>query len=78
MEPVLHDDRLPMGRHAVHLSPGRGTARRGGARRGEPVVLTGRLTRRYVTMEVNGLKAETERQAPHARAAAAYWAAALP
>ncbi|WP_067461775.1 RNA 2'-phosphotransferase [Actinomadura macra] len=30
----------PMGRHAVHLSPDRETARRVGARRGEPVILT--------------------------------------
>lgn len=39
VEPILRDGLLPMGRHAVHLSPDRETARRVGARRGEPVVL---------------------------------------
>lgn len=36
---ILRGGLLPMGRHAVHLSPDRETARRVGARRGEPVVL---------------------------------------
>ncbi|MGW5414134.1 RNA 2'-phosphotransferase [Actinomadura geliboluensis] len=36
---ILRDGLLPMGRHAVHLSPDRETARRVGARRGRPVVL---------------------------------------
>ncbi|TYK48167.1 RNA 2'-phosphotransferase [Actinomadura decatromicini] len=36
---ILRDGLRPMGRHAVHLSPDRETARRVGARRGEPVVL---------------------------------------
>ncbi|TDC42545.1 RNA 2'-phosphotransferase [Actinomadura sp. KC345] len=36
---ILRDGLLPMGRHAVHLSPDRETARRVGARRGEPVIL---------------------------------------
>ncbi|XRQ16672.1 RNA 2'-phosphotransferase [Actinomadura welshii] len=39
VEPILRDGLLPMDRHAVHLSPDRETARRVGARRGEPVVL---------------------------------------
>ncbi|TDC92750.1 RNA 2'-phosphotransferase [Actinomadura sp. 7K507] len=39
VESILRDGLLPMGRHAVHLSPDRETARRVGARRGEPVVL---------------------------------------
>ncbi|MEU5988576.1 RNA 2'-phosphotransferase [Spirillospora sp. NPDC047418] len=37
---ILREGLLPMGRHAVHLSPDRETARRVGARRGRPVVLT--------------------------------------
>ena len=37
---ILREGLLPMGRHAVHLSPDRETARRVGARRGPPVVLT--------------------------------------
>lgn len=44
---ILREGLLPMGRHAVHLSPDRETARRVGARRGRPVVLTvesGRMT----------------------------------
>ncbi|WP_019633942.1 RNA 2'-phosphotransferase [Actinomadura atramentaria] len=36
---ILRDGLLPMGRHAVHLSPDRETAERVGARRGRPVVL---------------------------------------
>ncbi|TDC70385.1 RNA 2'-phosphotransferase [Actinomadura sp. GC306] len=36
---ILRDGLLPMGRHAVHLSPDRETAHRVGARRGAPVVL---------------------------------------
>ncbi|WP_141586737.1 RNA 2'-phosphotransferase [Actinomadura sp. WMMA1423] len=40
VEAILRDGLLPMGRHAVHLSPDRETARRVGARRGVPVVLT--------------------------------------
>jgi putative RNA 2'-phosphotransferase len=36
---IMRDGLLPMGRHAVHLSPDRETARRVGARRGRPVVL---------------------------------------
>lgn len=36
---ILRNGLLPMGRHAVHLSPDPETARRVGARRGEPVVL---------------------------------------
>ncbi|WP_433231097.1 RNA 2'-phosphotransferase [Actinomadura formosensis] len=39
VEPILRDGLLPMGRHAVHLSPDRETVRRVGARRGKPVVL---------------------------------------
>ncbi|MCP9954604.1 MULTISPECIES: RNA 2'-phosphotransferase [Actinomadura] len=39
VEAILRDGLLPMERHAVHLSPDRETARRVGARRGEPVVL---------------------------------------
>ncbi|MGP4027741.1 RNA 2'-phosphotransferase [Actinomadura sp. 3N407] len=39
VESILRDGLLPMGRHAVHLSPDRETARRVGARRGEPVIL---------------------------------------
>ncbi|WP_433468222.1 RNA 2'-phosphotransferase [Spirillospora sp. CA-128828] len=39
VEPILREGLLPMGRHAVHLSPDRETARRVGARRGEPVIL---------------------------------------
>lgn len=39
VEPILRDGLLPMRRHAVHLSPDRETARRVGARRGEPVIL---------------------------------------
>ncbi|MFA1550046.1 RNA 2'-phosphotransferase [Actinomadura chokoriensis] len=37
---ILCEGLLPMGRHAVHLSADRETARRVGARRGRPVVLT--------------------------------------
>ncbi|NKZ05027.1 RNA 2'-phosphotransferase [Actinomadura latina] len=37
---ILREGLRPMGRHAVHLSPDRETARRVGARRGRPVVLT--------------------------------------
>ncbi|MFB4308113.1 RNA 2'-phosphotransferase [Actinomadura sp. GTD37] len=37
---IARDGLLPMGRHAVHLSPDRETAARVGARRGRPVVLT--------------------------------------
>ncbi|MGH3239248.1 MAG: RNA 2'-phosphotransferase [Spirillospora sp.] len=37
---ILRDGLRPMRRHAVHLSPDRETARRVGARRGVPVVLT--------------------------------------
>ncbi|WUH96701.1 RNA 2'-phosphotransferase [Spirillospora sp. NBC_00431] len=37
---ILRDGLRPMGRHAVHLSPDRETARRVGARRGKPVILT--------------------------------------
>ncbi len=40
VDPILREGLLPMGRHAVHLSPDRETARRVGARRGVPVVLT--------------------------------------
>jgi putative RNA 2'-phosphotransferase len=40
VDAILRDGLLPMGRHAVHLSPDRETARRVGARRGRPVVLT--------------------------------------
>lgn len=36
---ILRDGLRSMGRHAVHLSPHRGTAQRVGSRRGEPVVL---------------------------------------
>ncbi|HEY8479149.1 MAG TPA: RNA 2'-phosphotransferase [Spirillospora sp.] len=39
VEKIMRDGLLPMGRHAVHLSPDRETARRVGARRGVPVVL---------------------------------------
>jgi putative RNA 2'-phosphotransferase len=39
LEPILRDGLRPMERHAVHLSPDRETARRVGARRGEPVIL---------------------------------------
>jgi putative RNA 2'-phosphotransferase len=39
VEPILREGLMPMGRHAVHLSPDRETARRVGARRGEPVIL---------------------------------------
>ncbi|MFG2207058.1 RNA 2'-phosphotransferase [Streptomyces sp. NPDC048638] len=38
---AIRDEGLrPMARHAIHLSPDRGTATRVGARRGRPVVLT--------------------------------------
>ncbi|NYD45787.1 putative RNA 2'-phosphotransferase [Actinomadura luteofluorescens] len=40
VDPILREGLLPMGRHAVHLSPDRETAQRVGARRGAPVVLT--------------------------------------
>jgi putative RNA 2'-phosphotransferase len=40
VDAILRAGLLPMGRHAVHLSPDRETARRVGARRGRPVVLT--------------------------------------
>lgn len=40
LERIQRDGLLPMARHAVHLSPDRETARRVGARRGVPVVLT--------------------------------------
>ncbi|GGP92927.1 putative RNA 2'-phosphotransferase [Actinomadura coerulea] len=40
VDPILREGLLPMGRHAVHLSPDPETARRVGARRGAPVVLT--------------------------------------
>lgn len=40
VDPILREGLLPMGRHAVHLSPDPETARRVGARRGVPVVLT--------------------------------------
>ncbi|MBW8483559.1 RNA 2'-phosphotransferase [Actinomadura parmotrematis] len=40
VEAILRAGLLPMGRHAVHLSPDTETARRVGARRGRPVVLT--------------------------------------
>ncbi|MFG3113133.1 RNA 2'-phosphotransferase [Streptomyces sp. NPDC048197] len=36
---IREEGLLPMGRHAVHLSPDRDTATRVGARRGKPVVL---------------------------------------
>lgn len=39
LESILRDGLMPMERHAVHLSPDRETARRVGARRGEPVIL---------------------------------------
>ncbi|TDD76502.1 RNA 2'-phosphotransferase [Actinomadura darangshiensis] len=39
LDAILRDGLLPMGRHDVHLSPDRETARRVGARRGRPVVL---------------------------------------
>ncbi|MGI5203128.1 RNA 2'-phosphotransferase [Spirillospora sp. CA-108201] len=45
VDPILREGLLPMGRHAVHLSPDRETARRVGARRGAPVVLTVRAGR---------------------------------
>ncbi len=40
VDAILREGLQPMGRHAVHLSPDRETARRVGARRGRPVVLT--------------------------------------
>nr|WP_131739915.1 RNA 2'-phosphotransferase [Actinomadura roseirufa] len=40
VETILREGLRPMGRHAVHLSADAETARRVGARRGEPVVLT--------------------------------------
>ncbi|MFI6516335.1 RNA 2'-phosphotransferase [Spirillospora sp. NPDC050679] len=40
LEAIRREGLRPMGRHAVHLSPDRETARLVGARRGEPVVLT--------------------------------------
>ncbi|RKS74855.1 putative RNA 2'-phosphotransferase [Actinomadura pelletieri DSM 43383] len=40
LKSILRNGLKPMGRHAVHLSPDRATARRVGARRGAPVVLT--------------------------------------
>ncbi|MFI0409785.1 RNA 2'-phosphotransferase [Actinomadura sp. 3N508] len=40
LEAILREGLRPMGRHDVHLSPDRETARRVGARRGKPVILT--------------------------------------
>ncbi|MFI0482024.1 RNA 2'-phosphotransferase [Actinomadura sp. 9N215] len=40
LETILREGLRPMRRHAVHLSPDRETARRVGARRGKPVILT--------------------------------------
>ncbi|POM24343.1 RNA 2'-phosphotransferase [Actinomadura rubteroloni] len=40
LDGIRRDGLLPMGRHAVHLSPDRATAERVGTRRGRPVVLT--------------------------------------
>ncbi|WP_067479869.1 RNA 2'-phosphotransferase [Actinomadura hibisca] len=40
LEAIRREGLRPMARHAVHLSPDAETARRVGARRGEPVVLT--------------------------------------
>lgn len=39
VESILREGLRPMGRHDVHLSPDRETARRVGARRGKPVVM---------------------------------------
>ncbi|MGY1601819.1 RNA 2'-phosphotransferase [Geodermatophilus sp. SYSU D00815] len=39
LDPIRRDGLRPGGRHAVHLSPDRATARAVGARRGRPVVL---------------------------------------
>jgi putative RNA 2'-phosphotransferase len=40
LDDILRDGLRPMSRHDVHLSPDRETARRVGARRGRPVILT--------------------------------------
>lgn len=40
LDDILRDGLRPMSRHDVHLSPDRETARRVGARRGRPLVLT--------------------------------------
>ncbi|GGU36334.1 putative RNA 2'-phosphotransferase [Lentzea flava] len=40
LDAILRDGLRPMARHDVHLSPDRETARRVGARRGQPVILT--------------------------------------
>ncbi|PWK88867.1 putative RNA 2'-phosphotransferase [Lentzea atacamensis] len=40
LDDILRDGLRPMSRHDVHLSPDRETARRVGARRGRPLILT--------------------------------------
>lgn len=40
LDDIMRDGLRPMNRHDVHLSPDRETARRVGARRGRPVILT--------------------------------------
>ena len=40
LDDIMRDGLRPMSRHDVHLSPDRETARRVGARRGRPVILT--------------------------------------
>ncbi|WP_090095662.1 RNA 2'-phosphotransferase [Lentzea jiangxiensis] len=40
LDDIMRDGLRPMSRHDVHLSPDRETARRVGARRGRPLVLT--------------------------------------